>query len=875
MRLSVGSRLGTYEIVAPIGAGGMGEVYRAHDTKLKRDVALKVLPETFARDLERMARFQREAEVLASLNHPNIAAIYGVEGTALIMELVDGDSPKGPLPFEEAWHIGSQIAGALEYAHDKGIVHRDLKPGNVKVTPDGVVKLLDFGLAKAFTNNSEAPASNGEDSPTLTIGATETGLILGTAAYMAPEQAKGKRVDKRADIWAFGVILHELLTGQRLFQGEDAAETRAAVIHRQPDLGKTPIPARRLLERCLVKDPKKRLRDIGDAAAFLDVDTEITPKGLQNPSSLFLRIGSLALAAVTIALAAGWWRAAHPDSPPKPLLRLELALAGTDTILSPDGTRLVYVSQNRLFTRRLDQPNATELAGTEGAFTPFFSPDGQWIGFFAHGSLRKISVEGGAVISLVRTPPNAPGASWNEDGAIIFAGGAAASLFRLPSTGRGAARVTELAQGEVTQRWPQVLPGGKAVLFTAHNATIGFDEANIEVVTLADQRRKTLVRGGTFGRYLPSGHLVYVNRGTLFAVPFNLGRLEVQGTPTAVLEHVAYVPANGAAQFAFSTDPTGPGAAVYRSGGPSADELFTVKWLDSTGKTQSLLTKPAGYINPSLSPDGQRLAIMIDGDIWVYEWRRDVMTRLSFGGARNVVWTPDGRAIIFGTRGRQEALMWTLSDGAGKPQPLTHSEHQQTPFSITPDGKHLAFQELNNANGMDLWTLPLEIDATAGIRAGKPEPFLQTQFNEQEPSLSPDGRWLAYASDESGTHQIYVRSFPDKGRRWQISNSGGVYPVFSRDGRQLFFRTEDSRMIMVASYTANGDSFVAGRPRVWSETLLVDAGLTGSNFDVAPDGMRIVAVMPEQRPEEPNGQDHVVLLLNFFDELRRRAPAGK
>jgi serine/threonine protein kinase/Tol biopolymer transport system component len=874
MPLSVGSRLGAFEILAPIGAGGMGEVYRAHDTKLKRDVALKVLPETFACDPERMARFEREAEVLASLNHPNIAAIYGVEGTALVMEFIDGDSPKGPLPFEEAWHIGSQIAGALEYAHGKGIVHRDLKPANVKITSDGMVKLLDFGLAKAFTVNSEARISNGENSPTLTIGATEAGLILGTAAYMAPEQAKGKRVDKRADIWAFGVLLHEMLTGQRLFQGENTAETLAAVIDKQPDLGTAPIQARRLLEHCLVKDPRKRLRDIGDAAALLNISPDPSSQPPSNSVPLLLRIASLACAAAIVVLAAGWWRSAHPDNPPKPLLRLELALAGTDTILSPDGTRLVYVSQNRLFTQRLDEPNARELAGTGGAFAPFFSPDGQWIGFFGQSALRKISVDGGAVMSLVNTAPNARGASWSEDGTIIASGWPTGGLMRFVPAGQRPERVTQLAPGEATHRWPQILPGGKAVLFTANSATTGFDEANIEVVTLSDRRQKTLVRGGTFGRYLPSGHLVYVSRGTLFAVPFNVDRLEVEGTPTSVLEHVAYAPANGSAQFASSSVPGGPGAGVYRSGGPLADELFTVNWLDSSGNVKPLLAKSGGYIFPSLSPDGQRLAIMIDGDIWIYEWRRDVMTRLSFDGARSPVWTPDGRAIIFGTRGQRLGLMWTRSDGAGRPQALTQSEHQQTPFSVSADGKVLAFQELNNPNGMDLWTLPLEADA-AGLRAGKPVSFLQTPSNELEPAFSPDGRWLAYSSDESGTHQVYVRSFPDKGERWQISSTGGVYPVFSRDGHQLFFRTEDSRTIMAVSCTMHGDSFESTRPRVWSETLLANVGLVGRNFDVAPDGIRMIAVMPAQRAEEPNEQNHLVLLLNLFDELRRRVPTRK
>src|ERR1700680_184226 len=431
MPLSAGTKLGPYEILAPIGEGGMGEVYRARDTKLKRDVAIKILPEVFARDPERMARFQREAKVLASLNHPNIAIIHGVEDRALVMELVEGDSPKGPLPFEEAWKIASQIAAALEYAHERGVIHRDLKPANVKVTPDGVVKLLDFGLAKAFSNQRE-PSASPENSPTLTLGATEVGVILGTAAYMAPEQARGQQFDKRADIWSFGVVLYELLTGERLFTGEDAAETLAAVIHKQPDLAKVPQEARRMLEECLKKDPKQRLRDIGDAKRLVESGAGSQTAAVSRAAGRKCGawITAAALLAVGFAVAGGgWWRASHPADPPlKPLMRLDVDLGsdvsvvnsnGTaDVILSPDGARLVYGSQNRLFTRRLDQPKATELAGTQGAYAPFFSPDGQWIAFFALGKLKKIAIEGGAAIALCDAPTGA-GGSWGEDGSIV------------------------------------------------------------------------------------------------------------------------------------------------------------------------------------------------------------------------------------------------------------------------------------------------------------------------------------------------------------------------------------------------------------------------------------------------------------------------
>ena len=497
--------------------------------------------------------------------------------------------------------------------------------------------------------------------------------------------------------------------------------------------------------------------------------------------------------------------------------------------------------------------------------------------FFAGSKLKKISVEGGAAITLCDTPgTNARGGSWGEDGAIVAALAGGSALSRIPSAGGMPTPVTELAPGEYTHRWPQILPGGKAVLFTTHTSATGFDGANIEVMSLSGRRRKTLVRGGTYGRYLPSGHLVYINRGTMFAVPFDLDTLAVRGTPAPLLEQIAYSAAVGSAQLDFSGAPSGPGTLVYRNGGAGGG-FVTVQWLDAAGKTQPLLAKPGFYQRPRVSPDGQRLALEVtDGsgsDIWVYEWQRDTMTRLTFGGGVTIapVWSPDGRYIAFSGPG---GMFWTRSDGANKPQPLTQNKNEQVPWSFTADGKRLAFFGGLPATGFDIWTAPVESDG-AGLRAGKPEIFLQTQFNEREPSFSPDGRWLAYASDDSGAYQVYVRAFPDKGGKWQISNNGGAYPVWSRNGRELFFRTDDNR-IMVADYTVKGDSFVAGKPRLWSEKKLADFGGVGiQNYDLAPDGKRIAALMPVESAEAQPAQNHVVFLMNFFDELRRRAPAAK
>jgi Tol biopolymer transport system component len=894
MPLREGTELGTHKILALIGVGGMGEVYKAHDTKLGRDVAIKVLPEAFAHDPEKLSRFQREAKLLASLNHPNIATIHGLEdsdGTSyLVMELVPGENlaervrRDGAVPVEEALTIAKQIAEALEAAHEKGIIHRDLKPANVKLTLEGRVKVLDFGLAKAFAGDTTTEDMS--NSPTLSIAATMHGVILGTAAYMSPEQAKGKAVDKRTDIFAFGAMLYELLTGKQAFHGEDVGDILAAVVMKEPAFDALPAnispSIRVLLQRCLRKDRRQRTPDA--ATIRIEIEDAISsPKDVGatqgGPVSANKPLWAVAaaLAIIAVATSLGWWRATRPmEQALRPLVRLDVDLgsdvslnspAGTDVILSPDGTRMVYVSQERLFTRRLDQPNATELAGTPGAYAPFFSPDGQWVAFFTAGKLQKISVDGGSAITLCNAS-NSRGGSWGEDGNIIAALNTNGVLSRIPSAGGPPMPVTELLNGEFTHRWPQILPGGKAVLFTAG---MGGDTANIEVMSLANHRTITLVRGAAYGRYLPSGHLVYVNRGTLFAVPFDVDRLEVHGTPAPMLDQVGYNTAQSSAQLDFSQT----GTLIYRSGGAGGG-LLTVAWLDGAGKVQPLLAKPDNYGLPSLSPDGQRLALDVtEGsgtDIWLYDWQRDTMTRLTFTGtAQTPLWSPDGRYIAFRVVG--EGMSVIRSDGAGKPQSLTQSKNLQAPWSFIPDGRRLAFFEQGSGTVYDLWTVPLESD-DAGLRAGKPEVFLQTPADERYPSFSPDGRWMAYSSAESGIFQVYVRAFPDKGGKWQISNSNGTYPMWSRNGHELFFETLDNH-IMAAAYTVKGDSFVADKPRLWSEKQIGGVPNSVKNVDLAPDGKRIVALMPVETAEAPKAQNHVIFLENFFDEVRRKVPIGK
>ncbi len=944
--LTAGTRLGPYEITAPLGAGGMGEVYRARDLKLDRDVALKVLPDALSRDPERLARFEREAKVLASLNHPNIAQIYGVEDSggvrALVMELVPGETlssliKRAPLPIETALNFAKQIAEALEAAHDRAIIHRDLKPANVMVTPEGVVKVLDFGLATvAFGPAGEvAPASGGGsvNSPTLTMHATQAGMIMGTAGYMSPEQAAGKPVDKRADIWSFGVVLWEMLTGRHLFTGETVSHTLADVLRAPIEFDKlpkeTPRPIRDLLRRCLDRDVKNRLRDIGEARVVI-AKYLADPVGQghalpaqsvgQRHALPWVAAGALALALIFVGILL--YNATRPP-PLRPLILLNAEIApdeplsrtsgGNMLALSPDGARLVLTlrgadGRTRLYTRLLNQSQVTPLAGTDNAASPFFSPDGDWIGFFADGKLKKIAVEGGAAVTLCDAPSER-GASWGDDGNIIAALDIRAVLVRVPSAGGTPVPVTKFNSGpnadERTHRWPQVLPGSQAVLFSASTHTGGsFDDADIDVVSLKTGERKTVQRGGFSPRYLATstgttgafsngaGHLVYLHGSTLFSVPFDPGRLTPTGSPAPILEDVGSI-GSGAGDFAYAAAPSGPGTFVYLAG-KGQQGGWPISWVDRTGKTQPLHTPLGVYWTPRFSPDGKRLAFAIGSaqgdDIWVKDLDRDTPSKLSFlaGTNRWPVWTPDGKNIVFqSTNPAAPGMYWIRADGSGQTQRLTDGKLQETPYSFSPDGKRLAFVQVGNGGSPDIFTAPVEIGpgrgdpargatlpGSAGVRLGKAELFLGTPFAELYPAFSPDGRWLAYASNESGTYEVYVRPFPGPGGRWQISTDGGVLPLWSRGapgaGRELIFKTLDDR-VMAVSYNAKGDSFLAEKPRAWPGARLREIG-SFSTYDLAPDGKRLAAFLAE----DSNGDKpptHLTFLLNFFDELRRRAPS--
>jgi len=913
MSVKAGTQLGCYEIGVQIGAGGMGEVYQAHDSKLGRDVAIKVLPEAFAHDAERLARFQREAKMLASLNHPNIATIHGLEESNgaqyLVMELVAGATlaerlkREGALPIEEALKICGQVAEALEAAHEKGIIHRDLKPANVKVTPEGKVKVLDFGLAKAFAG--DATNDDPSNSPTLSMAATMHGVILGTAAYMSPEQARGKAVDKRTDIWAFGCVLYELLTGKQAFAGDDITDILAAVVRAEPDWqalpAATPMQVRALLRRCLQKDKTLRLQAAGDArieiheALTAPVPAEPVAAQRKSRERLVWAAAASALALIAIAFAIGFVLRAPKPPQSLPAVRLSTEIGadaslftggGSDAILSPDGTRLALVAagsdkKRRIYIRSLDQLQAAALAGTENARGPFFSPDGQWIGFFADGKLRKISVQGGAAVTLCDAVDDR-GGSWGEDGTIVFTPDSnGVALSKVSSAGGTPQPLTTLNKqaGEETQRWPQVLPGSKAVLFTSNTHGNNYEDADIVVYSMASGQRKTVQRGGFYARYLPSGHLVYMHEGTLFAVPFDLKRLEATGQPAPILEGVVTSPSVGGAQFSFSET----GNLVYVAGG-TAGQNISIYWMDHEGKFTPLRETPGAYYDPAFSPDGKRLALEIfDGkrsDIWVYEWERDALTRLTFAGEANrfPVWTPDGQRIVYSSleKGGVYNLWWIRADGAGDAQRLAESKSKYTPQaagSWRPDGKVLAFRESNPGTGDDIMTLSIEGDEKSGWKPGEPKPFVNSAFAELEPAFSPDGRWLAYISNESGNNEVYVRPFPGPGGKWQISTGGGLYPKWSSNGKELFYRTEDSK-IMAVTYTASADSFHADKPQLWSPGQFTDRGLGNYNFDLHPDGKRF-AVLKAPGAEQAAGVNKVNFIFNFFDELRRRVPTGK
>lgn len=909
MPLVPGNKIGPYEIVSPLGAGGMGEVYRARDKRLGRDVALKVLPEAFASDSQRMVRFEREAKVLASLNHPNIAALYGFEESdgarALVMELVEGPMlaeriKQGPIALEEALPIAKQIVEALEYAHERGVIHRDLKPSNVKLTEDGQVKLLDFGLAKAL--EGETVEEELQNSPTLSAAATRAGVMLGTAAYMAPEQARGKRLDRRADIWTFGCVLYEMLTGRGAFDGETTSDILACVIRAEPDWalldGSVPPRIRELIRRCLQKDLKQRLQAIGEARIAIDAAVSAVPEaaeastvGKTKPRALLHRVLPWAIAAIAIAaaLGVGGLYLRNSQLEPRPLMRASILLPeplagvfsanpGSPIALSPDGSRLVFVGAPvgkpaQLYLRELDQQAATLIPNTEEATEPFFSPDGQWIGFFSNGKMRKVSIHGGPATAVCDGPiPH--GASWVIDEAIIYAPDLGSGLMRVsPGGGTPQALTTpNTKEKELSHRWPQLLPGNKAVLFTIQVTTqSSYEDAHIAVLSLQTGKWRTLIEGGSYARYVPSGHIVYAHAGVLMAVPFDVASLQVTGTPAPAQQGVVTTAAtSGGAEY----DVADSGLLVYVPGSARPPGRVLV-WVDRQGVSKELAAPVNAYVTPRISPDGKFLAVQIlsgggSQDIWIYEFARNTLTRFTFTESALPLWTPDGRKLIYRRRTPSFSFLSKLADGSGGEERLLGDDFDDAsaiPDSVSPDGKTLLFSRQGSTGAK-------ETDALALDGSGKIQPVLRSTFNQSQVQFSPDGHWVVYTSNESGRDEIYVQPFPATGGKWMISNGGGVYPLWARNGREIFFRSEDKVMSVPVE---TQPTFKPGTPRMLFQgggyrALAAGSYLGTGNYDVSPDGQHFLMI--KEQEALPTSKE-LGVVVHWTDELKRIAPAAK
>jgi serine/threonine protein kinase len=890
----IGTKLAHYEITSHLGSGGMGDVYQATDTKLGRSVAIKFLPEAFSHDTERVARFQREARVLASLNHSNIAAIHGLEKIDsrhfLVMELVSGETladriKRGAIPIEEALPIAKQICEALEAAHEKGIIHRDLKPANVKITPDEKVKVLDFGLAKAF--EPEASKANLSQSPTLSIPATNTGVILGTAAYMSPEQARGKVVDKRADIWAFGALLFEMLTGMSAFGDEDVSMTLSKVLQQEPNFDALPpsLPASvsRVLRVCLCKDPKQRMGDIRDVrlaveGAFETASSAANAAVVTNQPTGWRRavmVSGLMIVGAVLG-AAAIWTAMRPAEPR--VIRTTIETSGSmafsissldrNLTVTPDGSRVVYRGGGQILVRSLDQlePISIPAAGARGLFV---SPDGQWIGFFdAAGALKKVAITGGSPVTLLNAPERvgAVGGTWGEDGTIVFAIGGK-GLQRIPDAGGEPTLVTNLNRGEVAHVFPEFLPGGHAVLFTTIPLGGANNRINMQIVAvdLRTGTQKILIRGGSAAHYVPSGHLVYAAAGTLRAVVFDLSRLEVIGTAVPVIPQVGTSNA-GSADF----DVAANGTLVYGLGSGFQGRR-TLVWVDRQGRETPLKVPDRAYVYPRLSPDGTRVALSIrdqQDDIWVWDLAREVLTRLTVnpGPDQYPVWTPDGRRLLFslGTDVFSQA-----ADGTGSAEALTKSPTTaMMPYAVSPDGSRVVLRE--GAGTYDLVVLLLGNDR-------RTEPLIHTPFSELNAEISSDGRWLAYESNESGQREIYVRPFPNvSAGRWQVSGGGGTRPLWSRNGRELFYMTTANAEATLMSVPIQpGATWSAGTPtKLFSgRVFFTEIGIgEGRTYDVSPDGRRFLMIKDSGGSDQSAISTGLVVVQNWFSELQKLVP---
>ncbi len=898
MAIVPGRRLGPYEILSSIGAGGMGEVYRARDTRLDRIVAIKVLPTHLADRSELRERFEREARTIASLNHPHICTLFDIgqqDGIDyLVMEYLEGETlaqrlQKGPLPLEQVLQFAIEIADALDKAHRKGVTHRDLKPGNIMLTKTGT-KLLDFGLAKL---KQEAAPANAQLSelPTASDPLTGKGTIVGTLQYMAPEQLEGKEVDARTDIFAFGAVVYEMATCKRAFDGKSQASLIAAILEREPPpmsslQPMTPTALDRVVKKCLRKDRDDRWQSARDVTDELKWIAEGSSQGMvASPAAaksirtlgrqaLILSAGTLLLGAVIASLAT-WNLKPAPSSPPQPVTRTVINLppgrvlagfeSGPAVAISPDGTHLAYAATQggiqRLYLRAMDSLlEAQPIPDTEAASSPFFSPDSQWLGFLASGYMKKISVTGGAAVTLSDAAYTG-GASWGSHGMIAFPPGNLSPLQQVPDAGGAPQPLTRFGiQDGGSHRWPEFVPGGRAVLFAAGATAANWSNAQIAVQPVGAGQRRNLIQRGTQPRYAPSGHLVYAQGGSLMAATFNPERLQITGASVPVVEGIVQSISSGAAQYSISAT----GSLVYVPGGVQGAELQLV-WVDRKGAEQPFAAPTHTYESPRFSPDGQRVAVVIDGQIWLYDLARETLTRFTFEGNTNSrpVWTPDGKRIaFFSTKDGPLNLFWQLADGSGGLEKLVTGDLINVPDSISPDGQLLAFHEANPTTGEDILVLRLS--------DRKVVPFLRTHFNEADPRFSPDGRWIAYMSDESGRSEIYVQLYPGPGGKLQVSRDGGVEPVWNPSGRELFYRNGNKMMAVAITTQPN---FTLGNPQLLFERPYVLATVPISNYDVSPDGRRFLMLKPTAQEQAAPTQINVVL--NWFEELKQKVPTGK
>jgi len=867
--MSPGHSIAHFRITAKLGQGGMGEVWLATDTKLNRDVAIKILPEAFAQDADRMARFQREAQVLASLNHPNIAQIYGVEERALVMELVEGEPLRPPVSLETALDCARQIADALAAAHDKGITHRDLKPANIMVTPQAVVKVLDFGLAAVAQKSSGDPTT----SPTLTISPTLAGIILGTAAYMSPEQARGKPVDKRADIWAFGVVLYEMLTGEQLFQGETVSDTLAGVLKTDPDWSalprETPLEIRRLLRRCLERDPQRRLHDIADARIEIEDALEHPQTPAEPPRKKQFRLAWIAAASLLLA-AVGWWLLSHNRNPGylEPVARLQLQLPeggrfispGTfagGLAVSPDGKTAAFVAvvdgSAGLWVRSLDAAQARLLPGTAGAISPFWSPDSKSLAFSSSGGLQTLDIGRGTSSKICDVNGVFLGGSWSSDGRILFAI-RDVGIFQVSASGGSPSQFTTLdrAHGEISHGPPTILPDGK-FLYAVLNDLQG---TAVYAAPLQEPSRRVRLLAAPFSgiTYARSNggddYLLWIQGTTLVAQPLDVVKLQLTGDTVSLADPAAAASA-------------GSGVLVYAA----SVALRQFRWFDRAGKDMGALGDPHDYVFCRISPDGRRIATVhasTNADIWLLETARGVASRLTSRGTHIMpLWSPDGHTILF-AGGAPFNLFRIPADGSGVEERILESKNSQAPADWSRDGRLVLYANDAPDTGRDLWTL--EVTPEGKPRQGaNPRPYIRAPFNQTAGRFSPDARWVAYQSDDSGRAEVYVQSFPEPQEKTRISTAGGRYPEWGPDGRELFYVSPDEKL-MAVTVKAGTASLEASLPR---ELFRFPWGVTGLGpYEVAPDGQRFLVPAVAGKVEPLN------VIVNW-PALLKKGPAAR